>query len=220
MTPADGDGATPLVGVDEAGKGPVVGSMFVAAVRAPTEALPDGIDDSKRLTDDRREALADRLRDADRIDVAVVECQPAEIDDTNMNDLTVAAHAAALDGVAVSGETVLCDAGDVDAGRFADRVAAAASLDVSVAAEHGADGSDDLVGAASIIAKSARERHVEQLSEQYGAVGSGYPSDPTTKAFLREAFEQEGGFPPCVRTSWSTCERIRAEAEQTDLDGF
>lgn len=207
-------------GVDEAGKGPVLGSMFAAAVRAPAEALPDGIDDSKRLADERREELAARLRADDRVAVGVAEITPARIDDGNMNDLTVAAHAEALSAVVEAGDAGLCDAGDVDAARFAARVAERVDADVGITAEHGADGADDLVGAASILAKSARERHVAALREEFGAVGSGYPSDPTTREFLREHVGSTGELPACARASWSTCDDVLAAAEQAALGDF
>ena len=207
-------------GVDEAGKGPVLGSMFAAAVRAPAEALPDGIDDSKRLADERREELAARLRADDRVAVGLAEITPTRIDDGNMNDLTVAAHAEALSAVVEAGDAGLCDAGDVDADRFAARVAERVDADVTVAAEHGADGADDLVGAASVVAKSARERHVAALREEYGAVGSGYPSDPTTREFLRDHVESRGELPACARASWSTCDDVLAAAEQAALGDF
>jgi ribonuclease HII len=207
-------------GVDEAGKGPVLGSMFAAAVRAPRAALPAGLDDSKRLSDDRRERLADRLHDDDRVAVGLAEVPPERIDAGNMNDLTVAAHAEALAAVAESGDAGLCDAGDVDADRFAARVEARTGTDVAVDARHGADGDDDLVAAASVVAKSAREAHVAALEAEYGAVGSGYPSDPTTRAFLREHLAETGDLPACARRSWSTCEDLRAAAEQSALEEF
>jgi ribonuclease HII len=207
-------------GVDEAGKGPVIGSMFAAAVRAPLDALPDGIDDSKRLPEARREALADRLRNDDRIEVGVAEIPPSRIDDGNMNTLTVEAHAMAASEIARPGDAGRCDAGDVDAGRFADRVADRIDEGVEIDAAHGADGSDPLVGAASIVAKSERERHVEELRDRFGDLGSGYPSDPTTRAFLRTYFEEHGAFPPPTRRSWSTCASIRADAEQSDIGSF
>jgi len=207
-------------GVDEAGKGPVLGSMFAAAVRAPAGALPGGIDDSKRLPADRREALADRLRGDDRIAIGIAEIPPARIDAGNVNDLTVAAHAEAAGAVAEPGDTGVCDAGDVDAERFGSRVESRLDVPVSLTAAHGADGTDEFVGAASIVAKSAREAHVDALESRFGAVGSGYPSDPTTRAFLREHFEANGEFPPCTRRSWATCESIRAETEQAGLGEF
>jgi len=207
-------------GVDEAGKGPVLGSMFAAAVRAPREALPAGIDDSKRLSASSREDLADRIRDDARIWIGLAEITPRRIDAGNMNDLTVTAHADAAAAVVGTGDTGHCDAGDVDADRFASRVEAALDAAVTVEATHGADGSDALVGAASIVAKSARERHVEALADRLGEIGSGYPSDPTTRSFLRRYVEEHGTFPPQTRRSWSTCASIRAAVEQTGLGDF
>ncbi len=207
-------------GVDEAGKGPVLGSMFAAAVRAPPDALPDGIDDSKRLSDDRREALKARLYEDDRVAVGIAEISTGRIDAGNMNDLTVAAHAEALSDVAHPGDAGLCDAGDVDADRFARRVAARLSVDVTVRAEHRADATNAHVGAASIVAKSAREAHVEALAAEYGTVGSGYPSDPNTRRFLAEYVDEFGELPGCARRSWSTCADVLAAAEQSRLDGF
>lgn len=207
-------------GVDEAGKGPVLGSMFAAAVRAPSEALPDGIDDSKRLSTRRRETLADRLRENPSVEIGVAEITPARIDSGNMNDLTVSAHAIAADAVVQAGDAGLCDAGDVDADRFGARVEARISASVSVDAAHRADEADTLVGAASIIAKSEREAHVDSLRERFGEIGSGYPSDQTTRAFLSRYFGAHGEFPSPTRRSWSTCASIRSSAEQTEFGDF
>lgn len=213
------------VGVDEAGKGPVVGSMFAAAVRAPTDALPVGVDDSKKLAPARREDLDRRLRADDRVRVAVVEIPVERIDavDTDMNALTVAAHAEALARAAEDGDRALVDAGEVDAERFARRVRDGASVDVAVGAEHRADETDPLVGASSVVAKVARDAHVADLSERHaahGGVGSGYPSDPDTRAFLREYVRTHGDLPECARESWSTCDDVLAAAEQRALDDF
>lgn len=207
-------------GVDEAGKGPVLGSMFAAAVRAPVSALPEGIGDSKKLSANRRERLAEKLRSDDRISHGVAEISPTRIDAGNMNELTVAAHAEAAGNVVKAGDTGLCDAGDVDAERFGRRVADRIEATVTVTAVHRADESDALVGAASIIAKSKRERHVDSLRSRFGAVGSGYPSDPTTREFLQHYFEEHGEFPPPTRRSWATCASIREEAEQSQFDAF
>lgn len=207
-------------GVDEAGKGPVLGSMFVAAVRATEAVLPGDIDDSKRLTETQRETLADRLRADARITIGVTEITPERIDAGNMNDLAVEGHAEAIEAVAQRGDCGLCDAADVDAERFGTRVESRIGVDATVEATHGADAASALVGAASIIAKSERERHVDTLEARFGEVGSGYPSDPTTRTFLRRYLSEHGTFPPETRLSWSTCASIRAETEQSGLEEF
>lgn len=205
-------------GVDEAGKGPVLGSMFAACVRGEPEALPDGVADSKRLSPARRETLAAAIRE--RFEVGVAEVPVARIDgDEDMNSLTVAAHADALQAVATAADEGICDACDTSEERFARRVATAANLD-GVTAEHGADDAYPLVAAASIVAKVARDAHVATLAEEYGDIGSGYPSDPTTRSFLQEYVRDRGRLPQCARASWSTCEDVLAAAEQSALGEF
>ncbi len=209
------------LGVDEAGKGPVLGSMFAAAVRADPAALPDGVGDSKGIPPAKRERLDREIR-AVADAVAVAEIPVSRIDDpeTDMNTLTVAAHAEALSGVAADGLPGTVDAGDTDAERFGRRVAGRVDATVDLAAEHGADETDPLVGAASILAKVARDTHVEALADTHGEVGSGYPSDPTTREFLAGYVEEHGDLPECARASWSTCEDVLAAAQQSTLGEF
>ena len=209
------------IGADEAGKGPVLGSMFAAAVRAPPEAIPEGVDDSKRLSPARREALAAGLRNDDRVEVGVHEIPVDRIDgDEDVNTLTVLAQAEAVAAVARDGDGGVLDAGDTSADRFVRRVAERVPADVDLRAEHSADETYLLVSAASVLAKVERDAHVEGLAEAYGDVGSGYPSDPTTREFLRNYVETHGGLPDCARRSWSTCEDALAAAEQSALDSF
>lgn len=223
-------------GVDEAGKGPVFGSMFAACVwiADPTE-LPTGIADSKRLSPPRREELAAALRADDRVRVGVTEITTTRIDDpaTNMNGLAVEAHAEAIEAAVGELDRArsppgseppalrgLCDACDTDADRFAGRVAEACEVAATVDARHGADDDDPLVGAASVIAKVERDAHVEAIAAEYGEVGSGYPSDPATRSFLESYVADRGELPPFARESWSTCRDALVAAAQTGLGEF
>ena len=214
------------VGADEAGKGPVLGPMVCAAVRAPPAAL-DGVDDSKRLSPDRREQVAARLREDDRVAVGVEVVGVSRIDDpeTEMNGLALAGQAAAVRAVVEPGDRVLADAADVDEGRFGRRLRTAIEAEgdgvgPEVTAEHRADEAHPVVGAASVIAKVERDRRVAALADEYGDVGSGYPSDPATRAFLQEFVRDEGRLPACARSSWATCADLRAASEQSALDHF
>jgi ribonuclease HII len=212
-------------GVDEAGKGPVLGSMFAACVRAPEGALPEDVADSKRLTPARRERLDAAIRETDRASVGVAEIPVDRIDgDEDMNTLTVVAHATAVDAAVADGDEGLCDAGDTSEARFARRVAGACTRAVTVEAEHRADDADGHVAAASVVAKVARDAHVAALAKQYGdeygPVGSGYPSDPTTREFLRTYVDEHGELPACARASWATSADVLAAAEQSALEEF
>ncbi|WP_089699077.1 ribonuclease HII [Halogranum gelatinilyticum] len=217
------------VGADEAGKGPVLGPMVAAAVRADSDALPDGIDDSKRVKPARRTEIAETLRRHDDITVGVGIVPTEQIDDpeTDMNSLTVAAQVEAVASVAREGDTVVVDAGDVSEARFGRRVregvSERADIRIEVVSEHGADESHAIVGAASIVAKVERDRQVENISEEYadyGPVGSGYPSDPKTREFLKRYVAETGDVPACARRSWSTCADLLAAQEQSSLGEF
>lgn len=209
-------------GVDEAGRGPVLGSMFVSAVRIADEStLPDGVRDSKTLRPGVREELADEIRTvAD--DIAVIEVDPRTIDayPRGLNQLTIEASADAVRAVLDGNDTaIIADACDVDEVRYRDSLAANLPDHVSVEAFHGADAREPIVAAASIIAKSEREAHVEKLGEQHGDLGSGYPSDPTTRSYLAEYITDHGTLPPFARRSWSTCQDLLdAHAQETLAD--
>ena len=216
------------IGADEAGKGPVLGPMVAAAVRADAAELPDGIADSKRLSAARRETLAERLRLAEGIEIGRGIVTVEEIDDpeTDMNGRTVDAQVRAITEVAEAGDRAIVDAGDVSESRFGRRVAegvAGEGVDISVTAEHGADDSHRLAAAASVVAKVERDRRMAAVGSDYpdcGPVGSGYPSDTTTRAFLAAYVDRHGDLPACARRSWSTCEDVLAAAEQASLGEF
>jgi ribonuclease HII len=214
------------VGSDEAGKGPVLGPMVAAAVRVDPDALPEGVDDSKRLTPARRAELAAEIRTvAEGVGVSVVSTERIDDPETDMNTLTVDAHAEALAAVVTTGDRVSVDAGDVSESRFGRRVVAGVEehgndADFELTAEHGADASYPVVAAASIVAKVERDRLVGELDAEYGDVGSGYPSDPTTRAFLERYVREHGVLPACARASWKTCDDVLRAARQSALDDF
>ena len=212
-----------LVGVDEAGRGPALGSMFVAAVALSDDtSLPDGVADSKTLTPDRRETLAATLRADPAITVAIEEIPVETIDRETgrLNQLTATGHAAVIDRCVQPGAAmdVIVDACDVDEQRFSGYVVERMDAEVPVRAVHGADANHPVVAAASIMAKSAREDHVRTLSAEYGNIGSGYPSDPTTQAFLEAYVDEMSTLPNCARTTWKPCQQLLASAEQMTLD--
>jgi ribonuclease HII len=208
-------------GADEAGKGPVLGSMFVAAVRADPAKLPDGVGDSKSIAPARRKELSAAIREQAAA-TEVVEIPVDRIDDpeTDMNGLTVTGHASAVAAVAEPGAAGYVDAGDTNAVRFERRVSKRVDCELDLRAEHGADEQYPIVGAASILAKVAREHHVDQLAADYGEIGSGYPSDPATRSFLEAFVEEHGRLPACARDSWQTSQDVLNAVDQSSLSDF
>lgn len=205
-----------MFGVDEAGKGPVLGPMVVAAVAIDDEAiLPDGIKDSKRLSKSKRRRLDKELRESEGISVRTTLVTTDQIDnpDTDMNTLTVEAHADVISQLPDNVNEGIVDASDTDEERHARRVAERVDRPIAVTAEHGADDEHAIVGAASIIAKVKRDKIIEELNTEFDYdIGSGYPSDQTTRSFLERYVEDHGELPPGTRHSWSTAEDILSQS--------
>jgi len=204
------------LGADEAGKGPVIGSMFVAGVVIDEDRLFDlaalGVKDSKLLAPTRREALAIRIEKI-ALDRYVLEVRPEVIDELrkimSMNEIMVRSFSKVLENL--SADRAILDAADVKAERFARRVKEVSKTSMEVVAEHRADRNHPVVAAASILAKVRRDRSVREIEKAVGReIGSGYPSDPATIRFLESWVEEHGDLPSVARQSWKTAERIKA----------
>ncbi len=209
-------------GVDEAGRGPVIGPMVVAGVCASRDALISlGVKDSKKLSPKRREKLAKEIRKiASQIIVLVVE--PEEIDslrrEMTLNDIEVELFARIISKM--NDEVVYVDAADVDEERFAREIALKVRKDVKIISKHKADSLYPEVSAASIIAKVERDRIIEELKKRMGDFGSGYPADSRTKEYLEEYFNEHGDLPPNVRRSWKSAKRFLNRKRQSSLGDF
>lgn len=210
---------TVICGVDEAGKGSVLGPMVVAAAGADSEdVLADlPVKDSKLLSAMQREHLYGEI--IQRCTIATVIIPAGQIDTSrqtiSMNECVARAHAAVIRQIRP--ETAYVDACDVNALRYAQMVLAHLPDPCRVVSEHKADETYRIVSAASIVAKVTRDREVAALCGEYGAVGSGYPSDPVTIAFLESYIGQHRCPPACARKSWKTVSVLMAKRSQMKL---
>lgn len=218
--------ATGLVGgVDESGRGCVLGPLIVAGVSTSREGARElkeiGVRDSKKLTARRRGALYPRILEiADHVHWA--EISPREIDLVvttgrrlrKLNYLEAVYFARVIDHL--DAERVTVDASDVIPRRFRDDIEGNMAASCKVVALHKADRDFPVVSAASIVAKVERDRAVEALRGANGDFGSGYPSDPVTRSFFADLMRRGEALPSYVRKSWKTWQRI----EQTLLDSF
>jgi len=205
-----------LLGADEAGKGPVVGSMFVAGLVIEESKLFDlasiGVRDSKMVPPHKRDIMAAKIeRVAD--DIYVLEVKAEVIDELRqqitMNDIMVRCYSQVVGKL--SADRAILDAADVKAERFAERVKKMSGTEMVIIAEHKADKNHSVVAAASILAKVNRDRSIRELERALGwEIGSGYPSDPKTVKFLETWLKEHGECPSFVRQSWKTAERIKA----------
>ena len=216
-----------VLGIDEAGRGPVIGSMFIGGFMIDEKKISEledlGVKDSKKLSDKKREKLREELDSLG--DAFLVEFSATKIDDLrevmSLNEIELKGFAQLVDRA--EPDRVFMDLPEPDGDRFIGKVKDLMSTDTDLefTAEHGADDTFPVVSAASIVAKSARENHVEELQRKYGYdFKSGYPHDEPTINFLKDFLEEKGDLPPETRMSWSTAQRIVREGDQEDLTDF
>ena len=208
--------------MDEAGKGSVLGPMVIAAVGVSSENVFTEFDvaDSKLLSPRVRERLYVIIRK--RFRVATVRIDAHEIDEIRtgmtMNACVARAHAQAIDKLSPS--VAYVDACDVNAFRYANMVKSHLEQSCEIVSEHKADQTFKVVSAASIVAKVTRDRAITALSKKYGEIGSGYPSDPVTIAFLSAYIDENKCPPPIARKSWKTVTAMLGKKQQSQLSQF
>jgi ribonuclease HII len=211
-----------ICGVDEAGKGSVLGPMVVAGIGVSSEErLSDlGVKDSKLLSPKERERLYKEIRK--RCKVATVTINAQEIDairtEMTMNACVARAHAQVI--TRLSPACAYVDACDVNCFRYAEMVRAHLSSPCEIVSEHHADEKYMVVSAASIVAKVVRDREITKLAKEYGEIGSGYPSDPATIRWLTGYIGDHPLPPPIARRSWKTVSAILAKKTQRSLLDF
>ena len=170
-----------ICGIDEAGRGPLAGPVAAAAVILPNDCMIEGLDDSKKLTEKKREALYDVIcREAVAYAVAMVDHQT--IDEINILEATFVAMRQAVEQLPVQPDFALVD-GNRSKG-----------LPIPFACVVGGDAISPSIAAASVLAKTHRDEYMRRIAEEYPqydwATNKGYP----TKKH-REAIAQFGPTP-------------------------
>ena len=218
-----------IAGVDDAGRGPIIGPLVVAGVLVARERMQDlvalGVKDSKLLTPGTRAHLVREIRTV-ASKVSVVEVEPREIDDVvlhggklrKLNFLEAKLMARVIAELAP--EEVYVDASDVKKERYRETIVEFLPDElrrIRIVSEHHADRTFPVVSAASILAKVHRDEAVGALRQKYGDFGSGYVTDPRTIEFLRVWRRTHEEYPPIVRLSWKTIKEIEREVGQSRL---
>ena len=215
-----------IAGLDEAGRGCVIGPMAIAGVLVDEDGLARlveiGVRDSKTLEPEARERLAEQIKSI-ALAYRVVLVEPREIDRAvatgGLNKLEARVMASIIRELGP--DVAYVDASDVLEGRFALVISSFLPPEhgVQVVAEHKADAKYPVVSAASILAKVERDKAISRLKAELGVdFGSGYPTDPRTIGFLRSWYEEHASFPPFVRRTWRTAREIALELGARRLD--
>ncbi|MDH5447643.1 MAG: ribonuclease HII [Candidatus Bathyarchaeota archaeon] len=217
-----------ILGVDEAGRGCVIGPLVIAGVLIDERSEPKlfelGVKDSKLLSRHRREQLAKEIEQV-AIDTYVIKLSPSEIDRAvnsrrklhKLNRLEAKTMAKVIE--ALRPDIAIVDASDVLPDRYKQHITECLSFQVQVVSEHKADKNYPVVSAASIIAKVERDRSIDELKAQHGDFGSGYMANPKTMAFLETLVKKYGAYPDFVRRSWKPAKTAKTDAKmkQTQL---
>lgn len=179
-----------IAGIDEAGRGPLAGPVCAAAVILPKGMVIEGVDDSKKISEKKREALYDKIIDA-AVAYSVVFVHPDVIDEINIRQATHKAMQEAADGLKIKPELLLVDGNDgIPFEGFESEYVIKG------------DSKLECIAAASIIAKVTRDRYMREMDEKYPDYGFAKHKGYGTKAHM-EAI-QEIGICPLHRKSFMT----------------
>ncbi len=209
-----------IAGIDEAGKGPVIGPLVVCGAvcdEHTAEMIKDlGVKDSKKLSPQMRREVAKKLKEV--VDYEVIILQPDELDsemeDKTINEILKECCAEIISKL--NPDVVYLDSFDVKPERLESELEGLTGK--RIIAMHGGE-REAIVAAASVIAKTTRDEIVEKLKKKYGDFGSGYASDERTRKWLEERLK-EGEIPEIVRKKWKTVEKLRQGLKQRSLSEF
>ena len=206
-----------VTGLDEAGRGSVLGPMIIAGVKASKYTIKrftnEGIRDSKLILPKKREIFAKLIKELSD-DYIIKKINPRTIDKyvlygkkfRKLNYLEAKNMATIINNLFT--KTAYVDACDTNARRYGMTIKEQLYNPTRIYSSHKADIKYTIVGAASILAKVARDNEIRKLKKKYGDIGSGYPSDYKTIKFLKQYKRKNKELPDCVRFSWKTLKRI------------
>jgi ribonuclease HII len=216
-----------IAGVEEAGRGPVIGPMVMTICAIEEEKIPLlkslGVKDSKLITPINRTRLLEKVKELCYHKTIVLS--PEDIDDAlnnpdmNLNKLEGVTSANLINAIQEEitlGKVILdCPSNNIPA--YKEFVSSKIKTKLEVVAEHKADLNHTIVGAASIIAKVTRDSLIEEIKKKHGVeFGSGYPSDPATIDFLKKNWNKYDFF----RKTWATYKKVAETQNQKSLGDY
>ena len=218
-----------IVGIDEAGRGPVLGPLIMVALAFKEEDIKKlewlGVKDSKLLTHLAREELFERIREIVH-DFRIEVIEPDAIDlslteeNSNLNWLEAETSARLVSELQPDKIIVDCPSINIPAYTqyFKSKLSAGIANNSEILVEHKADFNHIVVAAASVIAKVIRDRAIESEKKEIGIdFGSGYMSDPKTQLFLDNYYDK---YPHLFRKKWQSYVNTVRKNQQTSLDEF
>jgi ribonuclease HII len=223
----DMSGEKTVLGVDEAGRGPIVGPMVIVGALFKKTDEPKlkklGVKDSKLLTPKKREELFPKIKEIAK-DYKVIEVSPAEIDqrfsvNINLNKLEAVKYAELINEL--KPDVAIIDCPSPNTKSFAEYLSQFIEHKCELVCENYADKNYLEVGAASIIAKVIRDSRIAEIQEAVGMpIGVGYTHDKVTLGFVEKALKNNEWLNKYIRKSWLTFQNIKNKKEQKRLGDF
>lgn len=218
-----------IVGIDEAGRGPILGPLVMAALAVKEENIKKleliGVKDSKLLSAERREELFEQIREI-VTDFRVEVIEPDAIDlslsegNSNLNWLEADTSARLVSELAPDKIIVDCPSRNISTYKdyFTAKLSSAVRDKAQIVMEHKADLNYLIVAAASIVAKVIRDRTVNHLQSEIKIdFGSGYLTDPKTQKFLQDHYQQ---YSHLFRKKWQPYKDVEEKKKQRTLKNF
>ncbi|MDI6720749.1 MAG: ribonuclease HII [Candidatus Aenigmarchaeota archaeon] len=202
--------------------GPMVMCGYVISDHSREKLKAAGVKDSKMLSPSQRKEISEKIKKlAD--DCVVLKISAKEIDSlrtaSNLNKIEIERMQEIINKT--NPGRVIIDAPESDTKSFRQKILKRVDNEgIEVITENFADKNHPEVGAASIIAKVARDEEIRKLHKAYGNFGSGYTSDERTIRFLKDWIKLNKEFPDIVRKSWVTAELMIKEKQQRKLYDF
>ncbi|AWR96658.1 ribonuclease HII [Acidianus sulfidivorans JP7] len=192
------------LGIDEAGRGCIIGPMIVAGViineKQEKTLKVAGVKDSKQLSRQEREKLFNTIIEFSEL-VIINKAFPCEIDSENLNKVTYKkVNQIIMASIAFSPNIVTVD----KVGKEDEVIQLINKIGAKPNVVYKADELFVESSAASIVAKVTRDRIIDSLKEEYGDFGSGYPSDPKTKEWIRQIYSTANPPPKIIRRTWKS----------------
>ncbi len=214
-----------ILGIDEAGRGSVIGPLVVAGVMVDETGEEElrrmGVKDSKLLTPAQREKLYPLIKGVAK-DIAVMRVSAKEIDELrkrkNLNIIEAERMAEIIR--LLKADTAYVDAPQVSTGKFRDILLNMAKNHTKIVAENYADKKFPVCSAASIIAKVERDRDVEEIKKLVGFdFGVGYSHDGRSIQFVKDSLKEKRNL-EWIRHSWVTVLELKGKDRQKALKEF
>jgi len=211
-----------VLGIDEAGRGPVIGPLIIAGVMITegNESKIDGVKDSKLLTHKKRLELDKKIKA--NSEYLIIECPPQEIDEAllsdhlNLNWLEAQKQAEIINKL--QPDKAIIDCPSPNCKKYTEFLKKLLeNKDIELIVEHKADMNYPTCSAASILAKVRREEVMDYIKKKYGETGPGYTSNPITQKFIAENWEKH---PEIFRKTWVTFKNHEKMKHQKTLGDF